>query len=242
MSRQTRQSDSARDQLLTAHYALVHHIANTLYRGLSTEASIDDLVSAGTVGLINAADSFDASRGLAFSTYAVPRIRGAMLDDLRSQDRASRSLRPRARALNAAREAVAQRNAGPASVGEVAVQLGVDVETIYEWDADVAAARPASIDRHATDEDGRTPWQFAADDEPADEVVARNESAEQLRSALEQLPPRERQVLALYYFEELTQSQIAQVMGVTESRISQLRSQALTRLRRSEPLRAALVA
>jgi RNA polymerase sigma factor for flagellar operon FliA len=222
---------------------LVYHVANKLHRGLSTEASIDDLVSAGTVGLLNAADAFDASRGIAFSTFAVPRIRGAMIDDLRTQDRASRSLRPRVRALNAAREKLAQQQNGRVNSTDVAAELGVDVETVWQWDADVAAASSVSIDGPAVAAQHReAPWQFAADDEPVDECIARQDEVHRLRAALEELPPRERQVLALYYFEELTQSQIAQVLGVTESRVSQLRSQALSRLRRSESLSEALVA
>lgn len=243
MPRKIRQSDASRDQLLKDHYALVHHVAHKLSRRLSSEASYDDLVSAGSVGLMNAAENFDASRGIAFSTFAVPRIRGAILDDLRAQDRASRSLRPKARSLNAAREAVAQRTCGTPSTREVANELGVDVQTVWAWDSDVDAARTVSIDQpRAADEDCATPWQFAADDEGADEAVARESTAASVRAALEQLPPRERQVLALYYYEELTQSQIAEVLGVTESRVSQLRSQALGRLRKSESLRVANVA
>jgi RNA polymerase sigma factor for flagellar operon FliA len=243
MPRKTRRSDAARDQLLKDHYALVHHVAHKLSRRLSTEASYDDLVSAGSIGLMNAAENFDAARGIAFSTFAVPRIRGAILDDLRAQDRASRALRPKARTLNAAREAVAQRTCGTPTTRDVAAQLGVNVETIWEWDSQIDAARNVSIDQPTVaGEDTASPWQFAAPDEPMDEAVARESSADAVREALEQLPPRERQVLALYYYEELTQAQIAQVLGVTESRVSQLRSQALTRLRRNEPLRQASVA
>lgn len=243
MSRKIRRSDAARDQLLKDHYALVHHVAHKLSRKLSTEASYDDLVSAGSIGLMNAADNFDASRGIAFSTFAVPRIRGAILDDLRAQDRASRSLRPKARSLNAAREAVAQRTCGAPTTRDVAAQLGVNVATIWEWDSQVDSARSVSIDQpSASSEEGVSPWQFAAEEEPMDEALVRESTAESVRAALEALPARERQVLALYYYEELTQSQIAQVLGVTESRVSQLRSQALARLRRDEPLRQANVA
>ncbi len=145
-------SAAERDQLLKQHFGLVHHVARKMQKHLSTEASFDDLVSAGSVGLMSAAENFDPARGLAFSTFALPRIRGAILDDLRKQDRVPRSVRRRARALHAARELVA-------------------------------------------------------------------------------LPPRERQVLALYYYEELTQQQIAQVLGVTESRVSQIRAHAVARLR-----------
>lgn len=227
-------SPASRDQLINDHIGLVHHVARRLYRQLSNEASLDDLVSAGAVGLINAADAFEPSRGLAFSTFALPRIRGAMLDDLRSQDNAPRSLRRRARELNAARESVAQRTAQPGTSREIADELGVDVEAVWELDADIAAAQHVSFDAPLADSDdpGEVVWQFAADDEPIDAGIIRQETMAHVRTALEQLPPRERQALALYYFEELTQQQIAQVLGVTESRVSQLRGQAIARLRR----------
>jgi RNA polymerase sigma factor for flagellar operon FliA len=242
MSRTVKLDSSARDELLTKHYALVFHVATSLQRKLSSEASLDDLVSAGTLGLMAAADKFDATRGLAFSTFAVPRIRGAILDDLRAQDRAARSLRPRARALSAARDTVSARGHAPANDSAVAAELGVSVETVWAWDADVAASRSVSIDRSPLDEDERTPWQFACPDQTADETLEKEDARETLVRALEQLPARERQVLSLYYFEELTQSQIAQVLGVTESRVSQLRTKAVAKLREFAPLREAVLA
>lgn len=225
-------NERAREHLLTQHFPLVHHAARSLHRRLSTDASLDDLVSAGSIGLINAADNFDASRGLAFSTFALPRIRGAMLDDLRSQDCVPRSARRKARALNAAREMVSQRTTQRPDDRAVATELNVKVDAVWQWDADLAAAQHVSFDA-LPDEDanGRSPWQFASDAQPADESVTREETAAELRRAIEQLPPRERQILALYYYEELTQQQVAQILGVTESRVSQIRSQAVARLR-----------
>jgi RNA polymerase sigma factor for flagellar operon FliA len=233
-----------RDQIVSEHLGLVHHIARRMQRQLSTEASLDDLVSAGSVGLLNAAENFDASRGLAFSTFAMPRIRGAILDDLRSQDRVPRSVRRKARAMTAAREKVTQRTGRIGTEREVAEELGVGVETVWEWNTDVAAADRVSMDAHSSaDEDSVGAWQFAADDEAADDAVAREDLADRLRVALETLPARERQVIALYYYEDLTQQQIAQVLHVTESRVSQLRTQAIKRLRNSAVgLRAEFVA
>lgn len=245
----TRRSDSTdvsvRNQLIERHMGLVYHAARRLQQQLSTESSLDDLISAGSIGLINAAENFDASRGLAFSTFALPRVRGAMLDDLRAQDRVPRSARRKSRVLNTARESVAQRAGGAAATREVATELGVDVETVWQWDADLAAAQSVSLDRSSTsrDEEDGMQLQLAGDDQPADEMLAQQEMADRLRTALEQLPARERQVLALYYYEELTQQQIGQVLGVTESRVSQLRSQAIARLQsRSKTLRGLLVA
>lgn len=230
--------------MVSDHLGLVHHIARRMQRQLSTEASLDDLVSAGSVGLLSAAENFDPARGLAFSTFAMPRIRGAILDDLRSQDQVPRSVRRKARAMTEARAKVTQRAGHDITEREVAAELGVGVETIWDWRADVAAADRVSIEAHsASTDDNGCAWQFAADDEAADETVAREDLAEKLRTALETLPARERQVLALYYYEDLTQQQIAQVLHVTESRVSQLRTQAIKRLRNSAAgLRAEFVA
>src|SRR5919201_2328006 len=97
---------SARERLLSLHLSLVHHVARQVSRSLAANFDFDELVSAGTIGLMSALDSFDISRGLAFSTFAVPRIRGAILDDLRRQDHAPRSIRRKTRAISAAREAL----------------------------------------------------------------------------------------------------------------------------------------
>src|SRR5256885_1387406 len=137
----------ARNQLVEKHIGLVHHVARRLHQQLSTEVSLDDLISAGSVGLLRAAENFDPSRGLAFSTHALPRVKGAMLDDLRAQDRVPRSARKKARAMHAAREAVAQGNGGIASDREVATELGVTVETLWQWDAELVAAQSVSLDR-----------------------------------------------------------------------------------------------
>lgn len=224
-------SAADRDQLLQQHFGLVHHVARKMQKHLSTEASLDDLVSAGSVGLMSAAENFEPQRGLAFSTFALPRIRGAILDDLRKQDRVPRSVRRKARALHAARELVAQRSGHSAVDKDVAAELGVSVETVWSWDADLAAAQIVRIDPVAREDEDRMSPQFASDEESIDDRLEKQSSLAMLRGALGALPPRERQVLALYYYEELTQQQIAQVLGVTESRVSQIRSHAVARLR-----------
>jgi RNA polymerase sigma factor for flagellar operon FliA len=180
---------------------------------------------------MSAAENFDPARGLAFSTHALPRIRGAILDDLRKQDRVPRSVRRRARALHAARELVAQRSGHSAADTDVAAELGVSVETVWSWDTDLAATQVVRIDPIGREDEDRMAPQFASDEESIDDRLEKASSLAHLRSALAALPPRERQVLALYYYEELTQQQIAQVLGVTESRVSQIRAHAVARLR-----------
>src|SRR5438128_461453 len=117
-------SQAERDALLTQHLGLVHHVARQLANHLSTAAELDELVSAGTLGLIQAVDSFDRNRGLSFSTYAVPRIRGAILDELRKQDHVPRNVRRRSRDVSRAREVLAGVLRRPPTVDEMSRQLG----------------------------------------------------------------------------------------------------------------------
>ncbi len=233
----------ARDVLLCEHLSLVHHVARQLARGLATDANIDELVSAGTMGLMAALESFDLSRGLAFSTFAVPRIRGAILDELRRQDHVPRSVRRKTRSIAAARDAVGGAIGRAPGAADVARALGVDTETLWHWQADVEGAVHLSLDGNATDRDGVnvSPAEFLGNgDELTLDRLAREEDLALLREALLGLKDQERTVLSLYYFEELKAREISEVMGVSESRISQIRSRALSQLRGVfSPLQAA---
>lgn len=224
----------ARDALLRDNLSLVHHVARQLARGLAAEADIDELVSAGTVGLMSALSAFDAGRGLAFSTFAVPRIRGAILDELRRQDHVPRSVRRKTRSISTARETLTRSLGRSPEVSEVAHALGVDAPTLWRWLADVEGAVHIPLDRGAADRDSTIPSPaelLGSEDERADERLSREEDVAMLREALLELNDQERTVLSLYYFEELKAREIAEVMGVSESRISQIRSRALSQLR-----------
>jgi RNA polymerase sigma factor FliA len=225
----------ARDALLREHLSLVHHVARQLARALAIEADIDELVSAGTMGLMSALESFDLGRGLAFSTFAVPRIRGAILDELRRQDHVPRSVRRKTRSIAAAREKLTGMLGRAPGVGEVAAQLGVDAETLWRWQADVEGALHVPLDSGPAHHEGATtvvPAELLGNgEELADDRLAREEEVARLRDALMSLKEQERTVLSLYYFEELKAREIAEVLGVSESRISQIRSKALGQLR-----------
>ena len=224
----------ARDELLRENLSLVHHVARQLARALAADADIDELVSAGTMGLMSALEAFDLGRGLAFSTFAVPRIRGAILDELRRQDHVPRSVRRKTRSIAAAREMLTRTLGRSPDANEIAAELGVDAETLWRWQADVEGAVHVPLDRSATDRDGTTvsPAEFLGNgEELTDERLTREEEIAMLRDALLALKDQERTVLSLYYFEELKAREIAEVMGVSESRISQIRSKALSQLR-----------
>ncbi len=224
----------SRDVLIQDNLSLVHYVAKQLNRSLSADADPDEMVNVGTLGLISALESFDPTRGLAFSTYAVPRIRGAILDELRRQDHVPRSIRRKTREVAQAREALMRTLGRAPRDGEVAGHLGIDLVTLWRWQADMERNVQVSLSSTEGDRDdsGPSPVDFLrASGESPDERLQREEQVEFLRSAILQLKDQQRTVLSLYYFEELNAREIAEVLGISESRVSQIRSKALSQLR-----------
>lgn len=225
--------DGARDALLHENLSLVHHVARQLSKSLAVEADFDELVSAGTIGLMTALKSFDAKRGLAFSTFAVPRIRGSILDELRRQDYVPRSIRRKARDIARAREVLMREKGRMPEDSETAGLLGIDVQTLWRWQSEVEGSVHLSLTAPTNDEGNALHSRFellSNDEEQADERVIREDQVAQLREAIFELNEQERTVLSLYYFEELKSSEIAEALDVSESRVSQIRSKALRRL------------
>jgi RNA polymerase sigma factor for flagellar operon FliA len=224
----------ARDALLRDNLSLVHHVARKLARRLADDADLDELVSAGTLGLMSAAESFDPGRGLAFSTFAVPRIRGAILDELRRQDHVPRSVRRKTRSMAHARESLMHSLGRTPSSREMADALGVDRDTLFRWTAEVETAVHLPLDGHRLGAEDERPTRaelLGSDTERPDERIAREEQVAAMRDAMLALDDQERTVLALYYFENLRSREIGELLGVSESRISQVRARALGRLR-----------
>lgn len=225
----------ARDLLLQENLSLVHHVARQLSRALAAQADVEELVSCGTLGLIDALDAYDPGRGLAFSTFAVPRIRGAILDELRRQDHVPRSVRRKTRQIAQARETLTRIFGRPATDVEVAEHLGIDLQVLWRWESDTESAVQISLSDSPDDADGSpgVPMDAIARDETglADEAISKEQEFAIVREALQGLKEQERTVLALYYFEELKLHEIARVLGLTESRVSQIRARALARLR-----------
>jgi RNA polymerase sigma factor for flagellar operon FliA len=222
---------------------LVHHVARQLSRRLSTAADLDEMVSSGMVGLIQSADTFDVTRGLSFSTYAVPRIRGAILDDLRRQDALPRNVRRRARDLGRAREVLAAKLRRTPTHDELAHVMRVPTDTIRRWELDAEGATISSLDQPLRDEEaGTTLADTMAEDDVRgiEELLTHEAEVERLKEAIAKLKEQERTVLALNFFEELKLQEIAQVLQLSVCRISQIRTAALTKLRAAlSDLRAA---
>jgi RNA polymerase sigma factor for flagellar operon FliA len=229
--------------LTQQHVGLVHHVARQLARRLNDKVDLDELVSAGSIGLMQAAASYEAARGLTFSTYAVPRIRGSMLDELRRHDHMSRGARRKARSIASAREALTHRLGREPRATEIAMEMNVSPTVLGEWEMDIASAGQVSLDvapRALRDEGQLTAAGAIADERTpgADERIGQEERVALLGIAIRCLRQQERTVLALYFYEELTLQEIAHVLGLSASRISQIRGEALTKLR--SHLKAAL--
>jgi RNA polymerase sigma factor for flagellar operon FliA len=218
-----------REQLAVRHMRLVYHIARRIQLGAGNAVELADLVSAGTIGLLHAIDSFDTQRNTAFSTFAMPRIRGAILDDLRRADPASRSVRRRQRDIRHAEDTLSHAFARAPRHQEVAQELGVDEETLWRWKG--AAEDVIQVALETGDAGWFNSRMTAATGDDAQVELERQQRVARVRQELLSLTERERTVLALYYVEELKLREIAGLLGLTESRISQIRTGALARLR-----------
>jgi RNA polymerase sigma factor for flagellar operon FliA len=222
---------SLRDQLIEADLALVKYIAARIAGRLPRHLQLDDLYSAGLLGYLAAVDDFDPDRGVAFATYASHRVRGAIFDELRRLDWVPRGVRERMRDTQRAIDVLYQRLDRQPTDEEIARELGVDVDAYQRSLSDGVTL--VSLSSAATvDDDGPVLGDALPDETSSDPfvAVAEDERREILAALIDRLPERERQVLGLYYDEELTMREIGAVLGVTESRVSQLHSSAVQRL------------
>ncbi|MFG1610514.1 sigma-70 family RNA polymerase sigma factor [Actinoplanes sp. NPDC049265] len=220
--------DRRRDDTVKAHMPLVGHLVREMLARVPAHVSRDDLLSAGYAALVAAARGFDEDRGVPFARFAAARVRGALLDELRGLDWASRSVRQRARRTDSARQELTAELGRTPTVAEVAERLGCSVEDIESADDDVQRAVVFSLQGFATA--GAEDMVTEKTPGPEDMLI-RRERMGYLAHAIEALPERLRAVVRGYFFEERPMAQIAVELGVTESRVSQLRSEALSLLR-----------
>jgi RNA polymerase sigma factor for flagellar operon FliA len=227
--------ETARASIVEHNLPLVRHIASRIRNSMARHLEIDELVNAGCIGLLNAVDSFDPSRELAFSTYAFPRIRGAIMDDLRKADNSTRLARRRRRQIAGAEAQLASSGKRAPDPRATACRLDIQVETLWKWKARVRQSTPLSLDRPIGKDaaDGPTMAEHIPGTTGAvvEDRLTLEEEKRILRDCVYRLTERERLVLHLYYFEELKLRQIAEVVGLTESRVSQIRKKALQTLR-----------
>jgi RNA polymerase sigma factor FliA len=222
------QSARTVEDLVRSHLPLVGHLVREMLGRLPAHVSREDLVSAGMAALAGAAKNFDPQRGTPFGSFATTRIRGALLDELRGLDWASRSVRSRARRVDAANQELTAALGRTPTSAEVAEALGVAVDEIKAIDEDVQRAVVLSLQGFATGTAEDMVPERAAGPE---ELIVHRERIGYLHHAIEALPERLRRVVSAYFFEERPMLEIAAELGVTESRVSQLRAEALILLR-----------
>ncbi|MCC7176137.1 MAG: FliA/WhiG family RNA polymerase sigma factor [Bryobacterales bacterium] len=232
-SLQAEEACSERERLILEHLSQVRLIARRIHERLPESVCLDDLVSTGIVGLISAIDNFDPSQNVKLRTYAEYKIRGAILDSLRGLDWASRDRRRKAKQIEAAIAAAEQKAGRTPAEEEIAAELRVGLEEYRQWLVDIQGLAMNSLDYTGEYGDNRRLLETVSDREEhwPSRLLESSELERLLAEAIERMPQVERTVLSLYYKEELTLREIAEVMKLHLSRISQLKSQALLRLR-----------
>lgn len=221
------QEVTARDWLVVHYASLVKFVAGRLAAGLPKSVDTGDLVSAGVFGLMNAIDKFDPANGAKFETYAIPRIRGAILDGLRALDWVPRSVRSRSRSVQDAIASLEHQLGRTPTDEEISAELKISVEELEKWLADIAAGSVGPLDHVAMD---NTAAEADAQIQPG-RAMEEGELRAAMRAEISRLPEREQAILILYYEDGLTLSEIGEALGVTESRISQIHTKAVLQLR-----------
>ncbi|PCH61332.1 MAG: RNA polymerase sigma factor FliA [Gammaproteobacteria bacterium] len=218
------------NDVIARHAPLVKRIAYHLMSRLPASVQVDDLIQAGMIGLLEAARNYDASQGASFETYAGIRVRGAMLDEIRKGDWVPRSVHRKARQMAEAVRAIEHKEGRDARDHEVAEAMELNLNDYYKVLQDVSGHRVLSFEDVGVDEDAM-PTLTADPSTNPDEGLLREDFKRCLAEGISGLPERERLVLTLYYDEELNLREIGAVIGVSESRVSQIHSQALIRLK-----------
>ncbi len=220
------------EALIETHGLLVKKVANHLLARLPANVSRDDLIQAGMLGLLEAAKRFDAAKGASFETFVSIRIKGAMLDEVRKNDWAPRSVYRNSRLISEAIARIENRPNQEANDGSIAEELGISLADYYQLLKDSQGSRILNFSElmNYDDEGGNDDWLASSTPGPSEEVEGQHFN-HKLAECIGQLPERERLVLALYYNEELNLKEIGDILGVSESRVSQIHSQATLRLR-----------
>ncbi len=234
----TRQGHQERDrnEWLTQHAPLVKRIAHHMLAKLPANVELDDLIQAGMIGLVDAIQRYEECQGTQFETYANQRIRGAMLDELRANDWLPRSVRKTQRTIEGAVHRLEQRHGRSPSEQEIARELGVGLPEYQEMLGEAKGGQLVYFDEMgARDDESNASWfdrhlPGAPDEEPGARLQEKR-FKEALVAAIDTLPEREKTIMSLYYEQDLNFREIAAVLGVTESRVCQLHTQTVARLR-----------
>ncbi|HEX3044071.1 MAG TPA: RNA polymerase sigma factor WhiG [Bacillota bacterium] len=233
----TSKSPVTREAIILRYAPLVKYVAGRVAIGLPSNVEFDDLVSFGVFGLMDAIEKFDLSRGIKFETYAIARIRGAILDGLRSNDWVPRSVRQKARELERTCAEIENKLGRSATDQEICEAMNLNTQEFYQLLSEVSCTTLSSLDElwlvHSNDEDTVRVLDLVRNNESEDPLyqVEMEEIKTTLATAIDCLPERERMVIALYYYEGLTLKEIGEIMEISESRVSQIHTKAIFRLR-----------
>jgi len=222
-----------RDLMLMEHLPTVRYLARRIHERLPQHVELDDLVSAGVVGLIDAFSKFDHTKKVQFKSYAQFRIRGAILDSLRTLDWSPRELRRKGRAVEEAIRAVTQRLGRAPSEQEISREMELSLTEYQALLGDLKGLEIGSLHMERSEDSGDEELVYIPGSPEEDPLFRclKGEMKQRLADAIDELPEKERMVLTLYYYEELTMKEIGLTLGVVESRVSQIHSSAVLRLR-----------
>ena len=229
-------TDETRRHLLAKYIPLVRNVATRMAMGFPRSVELSDLISTGVIGLIEAFSNFDPERGVKFETYAVPRIRGAILDELRALDWVPRSTRAKSREIERAYNVLENDLGRPPEKTELAKQMNLSLKELHDALDDVSGTGMLSLDEviYREDDNRQVPRIETVIDRETLTVLGEIEKKE-LKSflglAIDKLTKQEKLVIALYYYEELTLKEIGEVMTISESRVSQIHTRAVVKLR-----------
>lgn len=230
---QRKKSAAAERALIMNNLHLVEIIAYTIAVNLPPHVEINDLISAGTIGLLEAASRFDEEVGVQFNTYASIRIRGAILDELRSYDCASRSTREKINMLRSTEERLQKEFGRPSTQEEMAEALGITIEEFFVLEKNKGVQHPRSMDEEVLDDGSGGMHEILADpcfEDPV-ETISNSEIVRAVRNAIDTLPLKMRLVLSLYYLDGLTLYEIGEILEITEGRVCQLHDNAIKEVR-----------
>jgi RNA polymerase sigma factor for flagellar operon FliA len=221
-----------RNTLLERYLSLVKHNAERIWKRLPDGVDLDDLISAGTFGLMDAIEHFDLTRGVKFETYCVPRIRGAMLDELRTMDWVPRLVRSKASRMEEARKGLEAQLGRPPAPHEMAEKLGISIEEYYKQVGESTAVSQVSLNKkwYETDSYKDVREIDILEDKKAEDPTSRIQNRDLMRLVTRGLNRNERLIIILYYYEEMTMKEIGATLDLSESRVSQMHSSIVARL------------
>ncbi|WP_448383045.1 FliA/WhiG family RNA polymerase sigma factor [Desulfosoma sp.] len=222
---------ASREEAVIQYYALVRHTAYRLAARLPSSVSMEDLCAAGVIGLMDAIDKYDPDQGVSFENYARIRIRGAMLDEIRNMDWIPRSLRQKSSEMEKVCAALEMKLGRFPEDEEIAAELGLDLDAYFELLDSLKGISLVPEDLHEYIQENRASAHLATDPDEILHHIHKGQMQRILAECIETLSEKEKLVLSLYYFEDLTMKEVGAVMGYTESRISQIHTKAVLKLR-----------